>query len=123
MSSHKPLPPVPGLKLPQAIADLVAADGLARQATADDGSVHMLFWDGAKVRSVPLADWPAEQARLSTQATTQAKRAHLQQQIRVAAQAHIGKRPQQLTLLEVRDLLAVLLERAGLIDDDGAIQG
>lgn len=116
-----PLSPVPGPKLDQAIADQVAADGLARQATADDGSKHMLFWDGTKVRSVRLADWPAEQIKLAAQGATQTKRAALRTQLRTAAQAHVGKSPQQLTLPELRDLVALLLEQAGLLDEDGGI--
>lgn len=43
--------------LPRAIADLVARDGLARQATADDGSQHVLFLDGSVVRSILASEW------------------------------------------------------------------
>jgi len=44
--------------LPQATADLVATDGLPRQATADDNSVHVLYLDGALVRSMLASAWP-----------------------------------------------------------------
>jgi hypothetical protein len=107
--------------LSQAIADQVAIDQQPRQATADDGSVHMLFLDGGVVRSVLLNDWPAEQLALAARDAVRIKRQALRVALRSAAQAHAGKRAGQLTLPELRDLVLILLEERGLLDEDGKV--
>ena len=104
--------------LPQSIADLVAEDHVPRPATADDGSEHMLFWNGANVRSVLLADWPAA---AQGEIDEGQKRAAQRAQFQADARAHIGKQAKSLTLPEIRDLLLLYLERDGLIDSDGNI--
>lgn len=122
MPSRKPLPPVPGIRLPQDIADLVAADGQPRQAVADDGSVHMLFLDGTKVRSCLLADWPAEQARLAAAETERQIALATRQRILTLAQSAAGVRADDLLAGQVKALLILLLHKEGALDKDGKIR-
>ena len=103
------------------LSNAVLSDGQPRQATADDGTEHMLFRDGEVVRSVLLADWPAEQTAQAARDAARAKRIALRQSISDAAQAHAGKRANGLTLPELRDLVLVLLEERGMLDDDGNV--
>lgn len=122
MPRIEPLPPVPGLRLPQDVADLVAADQQPRQATADDGSEHMLFWDGSKVRSVPVEQWAAMQQELAGKAAAAARADQRRQTVRAKAQAHAGKRADQLSLPEMRDILLMFLEERGALADDLTIK-
>lgn len=117
MPRIEPLPPVPGPKLPQAIADLVAADQQPREATADDGSEHMLFWDG-KVRSVPVEQWSAMQQELAEKEAATARAAQRKATVKAKAAAHAGKKVDQLSLPELREVVAVLLEERGALDDE-----
>lgn len=107
---------------------LVRADGIARQTVAVeyDGDQPtgatadvMLYRDGGVVRSVALADWPAEEAAL-TQRDTEA--AALRNQVRTLAQSAVGVRIDQLTAAQVRALIAILLHQAGALTPDGAIR-
>lgn len=118
MPRIEPLPPVPGLRLPQDVADLVATDQQPRQAAADDGSIHMLFWDGTKVRSTPIEKWAAMQQELAAQDAAAARANQRRQTVRAKAAAHAGKKADQLTLPEMRDILLMFLEERGALADD-----
>lgn len=113
----QPIPPVPGLKLPQDIADLVAADQQPREALDDRGDRHMLFWDG-KVRSVPIEQWPQVQQELAEKETAAARAAQRKATVRAKAAVHVGKKADQLTLPEMRDILLMFLEERGALADD-----
>jgi hypothetical protein len=104
-----------------ALSELVETDGVPREATADDGSQHMLFRDGHLIRSCLLADWPAEQAALAAKEAQRTKRAATQATLRAALTPIAGKKPQQWSVAELRDLVAVLLDQAGMLDADGAV--
>lgn len=107
------------------VTDLVRADGQPRttRGVDQDGaeSRHMVFRDGDAVRSCLIEDWPAEQQALAAREAARTKRAALKQGLRAAAAAHAGKRADALTLPELRDLVALLLEQAGMLDEDGQV--
>lgn len=109
-------------KLDQAIADLVAADHQPRQAIADDGSVHMLFWDGTKVRSCLLADWPAVQIELAAADQARTDAAQLRQAIRTRLDALAGKRVDDLLVGDLKTLLTYLVWREGGLNRDLTIK-
>lgn len=102
----------------EAIRALVLADGLAREATADDGTVHVLFRDGALVRSVLLADWPAEQVAQATRDAERQDAAVLRQAIRDRLAAMAGKRVDDLLVGELKTLLLYLVWREQGIDKE-----
>lgn len=123
--------------IPQAIAEAVARDGLSRQAVAtDDGSLHVLYLDGAAVRSMFAYDWPpplpsdpteaeiavAIAAREAADRQKEQDAAALRQRIRTAAQSAVGQSIDTLTAAQVRALLAVLLYRTGMLDKNGIVQ-
>lgn len=122
--------------LPQSIADLVQADGLPRVVIADDESQHVLFLDGAKVRSMLATDWPpplptdptqeqsdsAIAARLAATNQEANDALNLRTQVIALAQSAVGVRIDNLTAIQVRALMAVLLHRAGAIDRTGSIK-
>lgn len=105
-------------KLSQSIADLVAADQQPRQAIADDGTVHMLFWDAPRVRSCLLADWPAAQIELAAKEAERQAAAQLRQQIRDRLASLAGKRVDDLLVGDLKTLLLYLVWREGGIDRD-----
>lgn len=108
----------------------VEADGVARparyQTTYDDGTTgetfHQLYRDGGVVRSVLLADWPAEQQALAARDADRAKHEAMNTGLRTAAERHTGKQAAQLTFPELRDFLLLLMDREGLLDSDGKIK-
>lgn len=108
----------------------VAADGVPREAryltTYDDGTtaeeLHMLYRDGGMVRSIPLAEWPAEQQALAARDAERAKHQTMRDNLGNAARAHVGKDAKQLTLPEMRDLFALFLEQQGMLDSNGKVQ-
>lgn len=122
--------------LPQSIADLVALDGLPRQATADDGTRHVLYWQSPHVRSILAADWPPplpsdptpEQSTAAIAARQQAEQqaqqdaAALRQQILTLSQSAVGARVDQLTAGQVRALIAILLHKEGALDKSGVVR-
>jgi hypothetical protein len=108
--------------LPQSIADLVAADGVARQATADDGTTHMLFRDGPLVRSCLVADWPAEQLVLAAHEQARQEALALRQRVLTIAQSAVGTQIDLLTAVQVRALIAVLLWKGGALDKAGVVK-
>jgi hypothetical protein len=108
--------------LPQSIADLVAQDGVARQATANDNTVHMLFRDGTLVRSCLIQDWPAEQLVLATHEQERQDATALRAQVITIAQTAVGTRVDLLTAVQVRALIAVLLWKGGALDKSGVVQ-
>lgn len=105
-------------KLDQAIADLVAQDGQPRESTADDGTQHMLYRDGVKVRSCLLADWPAEQAALAAKETERQAAAQLRQAIRARLGGLAGKRVDDLLVGDLKTLLLYLVWREDGIDKE-----
>lgn len=105
------------------IHEAVERDGQPRVGDYDDGTQQMLFKDGDLVRSVELAAWPAEQQALAQRESARTKRSALRASLRTAAAAHRGKDARALTLPELRDLVLVLLEERGLLDDDGRVAG
>lgn len=115
--------------------EAVAADGLPRVADYDDGSRHVLYWGGDRVRSLTEAEWLAQRGPLPTDPTPEqsaaaiAARAAAEQQaiqdaaaLRQAIRAKLasaeGKRVDDLLVGELRALLAYLLWREGGIDKD-----
>lgn len=122
--------------LSQAIADAVKRDGLPRQAVDETGATHVLYLEGAFVRSTLADDWPpplptdpteaeiaaAIAAREAAERLKEQDAAALRQRIRTAAQSAAGQSFDALTAAQVRALLAVLLYRAGMLDKDGIIQ-
>lgn len=108
----------------------VEADGVPREGryrtTYDDGSqaetIHMLYRDGGLVRSVPIADWPAEEQALAARDADRAKHAAMNEGLRTAAERHKGKVASQLTFPEMRDILALWMDERGLLDADGKIK-
>lgn len=124
--------------LPQTIADRVATDGLPRQATADDGSRHVLYLEGGvlPVRSMAASDWPlplptdptqaqidaAILARQQAAQQAQADAAQFRQQILTLAQSTVGVRVDQLTAVQVRALFAVILRQEGALTPDLTIR-
>lgn len=121
--------------LPQTIADLVRGDGLPRQATADDGSIHVLYLDGA-VRSMAAADWPpplpadptpaesaaAIAARQQAAQQAQADAQALRQQILSLAQSAVGVSLNALTANQRNALVACLLWKAGGVANDMTVR-
>lgn len=105
----------------QALADLVAQDGQPRQASADDGSIHMLFLDGAVVRSCLLPDWPAEQLVLAQHAQDRQDALALRARVLALAQSAVGTRVDDLLAGQVKALVAILLWQAGAIDNAGVV--
>jgi hypothetical protein len=86
-------------KLEQVIADLVALDGLPRQAIDETGAVHVLFLDGA-VRSVEAGAWPPP---LPTEPTPEQSAAAIQARAateEAERQAIQALRQQVLTILD-----------------------
>lgn len=106
----------------QSIADLVAQDGVARQATADDGGIHMLFRDGALVRSCLVADWPAEQLVLAAHEQERLDAAALRTRVLAVAQSAVGVAADQLTAVQLRALFMIVLWRSGALDKNGVVQ-
>src|SRR5262245_47007698 len=120
-----PMPePISYVALDPSIADAVAADGKPREGryltTYDDGTtaetVHMLYKDGQAIRSVPIADWPAEQQALAGRDAERQKHQALNDSLRGAAAAHKGKDARQLTFPEIRDIMALWMDERGLLD-------
>lgn len=115
-----------------AIHEAVERDGLPRVGEYDDGSRHVLYLDGAVVRSMPAADWPpplpadptpaeiAAAVAAREQAAQQADRdgAQLRQAIRTRLESLAGKRIDDLLVGELKTLLLYLIAREGGIDKD-----
>lgn len=122
--------------LSESIARAVAQDGLPRQATADDGSIHVLYLEAGAVRSMLAQDWPpplpADPTPAQITAAIAARSAQAQQdkddaaalrtRVRTLAQSAVGVQLDQLTALQVRALIAMLLHKQGAIDKNGAIR-
>jgi len=122
--------------LPQNIADAIKRDGLPRQATADDGSQHVLFLENETVRSMLVADWPpplptdptpeqiaaAIAARDAAEQQRRLDAVALRQRVLTVANGAVGKSIETLTAGEVRALVACLLYRASALDAAGIVQ-
>lgn len=123
-------------KLDQSIADAVERDGLPRQATDEDGVVHVLYFDAHVVRSMLASEWlpplpsdptPAEvaaaiAAKAAAEQQTKADAAALRTRVRALAQSAVGVQLDQLSAPQVRALIAVLLHKQNAIDKTGAIR-
>ena len=122
--------------LPQAIADLVAADGLARVATADDTSQHVLYWDTNIVRSMPASAWPpplptpptARQSATAVAARQAAAQqalideAALDARVKNLAAGCVGMSVDDLLAGHVKTLIILWLHRMKALDKDGKIK-
>jgi hypothetical protein len=123
-------------RLSKAAADLVALDGLPRLVTADDASQHVLYLNGA-VRSMLASDWPpplpsdptpqqiatAIAARQAAEAKRHTDAIALRQRVIGVAQTTVGQPVDApFTTAQLRALLAVLLYKAGALDDAGVIK-
>lgn len=114
----------------------VERDGLPRVADYDDGTQQVLYFDRGQVRSMLADEWlvqrgplpveptpaesaAAERARAQQAEAARARREALRGQLRAAV---AGKRVAQMTLPELRDLVGVLAEMAGLLDEDGVVR-
>jgi hypothetical protein len=101
--------------------------------------VHVLYLDGDTVRSLVAADWIATRGPLPTDPTPdesaaaiKAREAQqqqdaadaqaLRQKVLTLAQSAVGVPVDQLTAVQVRALIAVLLHKAGALDKTGAIK-
>ena len=112
------------------IARDVMADGQPREGryttVYDDGStgetIHMLYRDGEVVRSVPIADWPAEQQAQAARDAERQKHQTMNAGLKTAANAHRGKAAALLTFPEIRDIMALWMDERGLLDADGKIK-
>lgn len=117
------------------IHQAVEKDSLPRVGEYDDGSRHVLYLDGAIVRSKTLAEWgdapkaptPAESAaavaaRETERGTRQANALLRRQRVHDLAASAVGVKIGALTPRQVEALLGVLLERAGALDDNGAVR-
>lgn len=127
---------MPNYKIPQAVAALVAQDGLPRLVTADDGSPHVLYLDNLGVRSMLASDWPpplpsdptapeiaaAIAARQAAEQQARADAIALRSQIVTTAQSAVGISLTALTAPQVRSLLALLLWKAGGVKPDGTVR-
>lgn len=114
----------------------VERDGLPRVAAYDDGSRHVLYLDGATVRSMSDADWPpplpaeptAEQIAAAIAAREAARQQAaqdalaLRQRVIMLAQSAVGVQIDALTAAQVRALIALLLWQAGAIDRAGMVK-
>ncbi len=110
----------------EALAALVLSDHQPREAVADDGSQHMLYWDAPHVRSVLLAEWPQKQtefaAQAQLQAQAQADALALRLKVMGIAQGAVGVAVDQLTLAQTRALVALLLWKEGALTPAGAVR-
>lgn len=120
--------------LPQSIADTVQRDHLARQATADDRSLHVLYWEAPNVRSMEAADWLAQRGALPNDPTqaesdaavaalaqsaqqVQIDAAALRQQVVAIAQSTVGLPINTaFTSAQLRALLIALLHKVGAVN-------
>jgi hypothetical protein len=110
-----------GYRLSKDIADQVVADGVAREADDLNGSGtrHMLFRNAHGIaQSCLVEDWPAVAADLAAAEQARQKRAQAKAALRQALAPIAGKRAGQWSVAEMRDLLAVVLDVLGLLDDD-----
>ncbi len=121
--------------LPQAIADLVEADGLARVAVDNEGTPQVLYLENETVRSVLASAWPpplpADPTPAQIQAAIAARDAARQRviidaqalrQVITIAQSAVGIRVDLLTAVQVRALIAVLLRKNGALDRTGTVR-
>lgn len=120
----------------QAISDAVALDGLPRVATDTDDVQHVLYLDGATVRSMLSADWPpplpttptAQQiadaitARQAAAAAELAAIAALRVQIVNLAQSAVGVRIDLLTAGQRNAIIACLAWKSGAIANDMTVR-
>ena len=124
------------MKLSQELADAVARDGLARQATDETGAIHVLYLDGTRVRSMLAADWPPplptdptpEQSAAAIAARAAAEQAErqsaiaLRNRVLTVANTAVGVQLDALTPAQVRALMACLLWKAGGLTHTGAVR-
>lgn len=122
-------------RLSKETADLVALDGLPRQATDETGAIHVLYLDGA-VRSMLASDWlpplptdPTAQqiaaaiaARQAAETQARADAVALRTQVVATAQTAVGVSLNALTAPQVRSLVALLLWKAGGVRNDGTVR-
>jgi hypothetical protein len=115
---------LPDVYLPEDIYAAVAADGIPREATdiAGSGTKHMIFLNeiGA-VESCPIADWSAREAALASRTAERQQKEATRQTLHAALTPIQGKDKGQWSLPEVRDLLAILLDQAGLLGAGGGV--
>jgi len=123
------------------IGAAVARDGLPRQSTADDASRHVMYLEANEqiARSMPAAEWLATRGPLPTDPTPEqiaaaiaareqarrqadADRAALRQLVRQKAQSAVGVAIDDLTVGQLRALLAILLHNEGALDRDGKVR-
>lgn len=123
-------------RISQDVADAVAQDGLARQATDETGAAHVLYLEAGRVRSMLARDWPpplpsdptpaesqaAIRARATQAAQDRADAQTLRQRVVSTAQSAVGVSLDALTPAQVRALLAVLLHKAGGVTSAGAVR-
>lgn len=120
-----------------ALSDAVARDGLPRVAIDDDGIQHVLYLNGGTLPLSMLASaWPsplptdptpqqseaAITARETERGNRQAAALLRRQRAGDLAESAVGVKVGALTPRQVEALLGVLLERAGALDDDGAVR-
>lgn len=112
----------------------VERDGLPRVAAYDDGSQHVLYLDGAIVRSMAVRDWAPPLPRIPTQAESDTAAAALlverQQQnsrraterARAAGHVAVGTTVDSLTTPQLLGLVRAMAHSLGAVDDDGTIK-
>ncbi len=122
--------------LPQAIADLVALDGLARVATDNEGTQHVLYFDTSVVRSMLASAWPpplptpptpqeiaaAIAARQAAAQQAQADAVALRAQIVTTLQGAAGVTFANLTLVQLKAVVAAMAWKAGALNRDTTLK-
>lgn len=123
----------------EALHDAILADGLPRFAMADDNSLHVLYLDGEKVRSMEASDWKATHgsipndpsddeikaavaAREAARKAQQVALAAHRQRVLQAAQDIVGVSAGQLTAVQLREAVKLLLELAGALDSEEKVK-
>lgn len=123
-------------RVDRTIADLVARDGLSRQAIDEDGAAHVLYLIGDVVHSMLGSDWPpplpseptAQESAAAIAALAAAKEADrlsaiaLRNRVLGVAQTAVGIQLDALTPAQVRALMACLLWKAGGLTASGAVK-
>lgn len=113
------------IHLPPGIDVLVRATGQPQTVTgveSENGlpigtAEHMVYLDDGTVRSVPVADWPAEQARLAQEEAEREARRQLRLQVLTALDPLTGQSAAAaLTLPQAQAFVKGLVFLAGGID-------
>lgn len=124
------------MKLDQAIADAVKLDGLPRQAPDETDTIHVLYLEAERVRSMLGSEWPpplpteptpqesaaAIAARAAAVESDRLSAIALRNRVLSVANTAVGIQLDALTPAQVRALMACLLWKAGGLTAAGAVK-